>query len=378
MQPDWFDSDNSEDDEEGSSKDENDEGYHLGAFHCLMLIDCGSPGMFDPCPVLRDLHFPDDTVPPMDFVIQAAEGMVRSKIKSTMITKTGKRDAFGILLYNTRCRRPVKDGSNEEELSAGVENDHDDDDDEDGDLLVGSLGTRSSTVHEFIPLEPPGVSTVKCLRSVQDDPIQGREKSLQKLYAPTKDDEAEDSWSENALQTALSRAMDVFQSSKFVHQKKTQVSDTKQIWIFTADDDPCKGKDDTMTVVRTFIADAQDGGIDICIWPLPYGDVNGLPQKTIQMFDYAKFYDQVGAMTPFRAEDSEDNQQEGAEPIDLTAVIEDMQCQWKKTNRSFSLPLLLPNWKTDRDFPGIFLDVYRLIQVGMKPSKLDVHQETGR
>lgn len=362
------------------SDDRNEGEFHLGAFHCLILIDCGCPGMFDPCPALKDLQFPVDAVSPIDFVMQAAEVMIRSKIKSTMILKTGKRDSIGILFYNTRFRRPVKNETEGEDTSAGVNNhkddeeEDDDDDDEYGDLLVGSVGTRASTVHEFIPLEPPGTSTVKSLRSVLDDPIQGRERSLQAEYeCTTTNAPVEEGWSENALQSALSRATEVFQSSQFVKKdNKTQVPDTKQIWIFTTDDDPCQGNDDIMSVLRTFIADAQDGGIDICIWPLPYGNVNDQPQKTIQAFHFATFYEPVGAIVPYRSSDLD------AEPFNLTAVIDDMQCQWKKTNRSFSIPLLLPNWRTNRDFSGIFLDVYRLIQVGRRPLHVHVHQETGR
>lgn len=374
------DSEDEEDEEARSNtledeEDEDDERYHLGAFHCLMLIDCGCPGMFDPCPALPDMNFPDDPAPPLDFVIQAAEGMVRSKIKSTMINKTGKRDAFGILLYNTRCRRPVVfDKEEEEEVK---DKNHDEDEDEDGHLLAGSLGTRASTVHEFIPLEPPGVSTVKLLRSVQDDPIVGREKSLEELYRPTQEDEEEEceGYSENPIQTALSRALEVFQSSKSVNRKTTQVPDTKQIWIFTTEDDPCKGNEQIVNVLKTSIGDNEE--INVCIWPLPYGNANGQPQTNVQSFDYTKFYNKIEAIAPFRGSKNGPEQSD-VEEFDLAAVIEDMQYRWKKTNKSFALPLLLPDWNMDKTFPGIWLDVYRLIQVGKLPLKVHVHQETGR
>jgi hypothetical protein len=328
--------------------------------------------MFENCPALQDPNLEEELLSPMDFVIQAAEAMVRSKIKSTMITKTGKRDAFGILLYNTRCRRPVDE---EDQIRDPQESDE-----EDGHLLVGSVGTRATTVHKWIPLEPPGVSTVKALRVVQDDPIVGREKSLEKLYKVTKaddPDECDHGWSENPLRTALSEAKEVFQSSKHVNRKtKQQIPDTKQIWIFTTNDDPCQGNEQLINVVKTLIADAQEDDIQVCIWPLPYGDVNGHPQKTVQQFDYKKFYDVVGAFATLKKDDDDSPQPD--EEFNLAAVIEDMQYRWKKTNKSFAVPLLLPNWKTNRDYPGIWLDVFKLVQVGRRPLRVHVHQQTGR
>lgn len=308
-----------------------------------MMLDCGAPGMFEA--TVPDPDYPEDMISPFDYALQAAEQTVRAKIRATVTLRTGQRDAFGILLYNTCYRTPVIDESST--TTTTLKTDEDEEEEE----------PFAKIQHEFLPLQPPGVSTVQKIRQALDDAFLGRQRDLQKEYQPkpTEDNKLQT----DPLQTALFEAGQIFGSCKYVRKVKAgDIEDSKQIWIFTTNDNPCEAE--ALPVVQQAFEDAKDNGIEIVVWPLP--------RKT--PFDYSLFYDKVQATTPLRNSDSSE--------ATLEELLGDMLRSWKKYRRAFPVPLLLPDWRTNQDRPGIALDVYRLIQVGRRPVNLPIHQQTGR
>jgi hypothetical protein len=337
-----------------------------------LLIDVAGEQMWDET-ILPHPDCPDDGLSPADALFRAIELMVRHKIRTTMVLHTAKRDGLGVLLYNTRLRVPIATeatavvaSSNLEKVKSTIEDDDDDDDDD-----IGMGGNVSTTVHEFIPLQPPGVATVLQIREVQDDLVFDRRRDLQKEYAPVAgdDDDGDDDWNNNSMQnsllSAILRAMEIFQTSKCV--KKTakvgeNIPDVKQIWIFTANDNPCAPE--VLRVMQTTIQDAKENGVEISVWPLPKKGVDGV--ATLSYFDYRQFYDVIQATKPLQ------HMAEGTYDLQL------LQSAWKTVRRAFTLPLLLPDWRENPNRPGIALDVYRLVLPSKIPNKVPVHQSTGR
>jgi hypothetical protein len=298
----------------------------FGSEHVLVLLDCGTR-MFD-----KQSNVSTNGDSPLDSVLHAAEGMVRSKVRATVTMHTGKRDAFGMLLYNTRYRLPVT-GTQQDNTNTNTNKEEEEDEENNH---YGTAGVYPSTVHEFLPFESPGKSTVQKIREA---------KHLQDDYA---NDDEDEQTTKNWLY-ALNQALEVFQKGQ--KSKKVKPEDSKQIWIFTNNDNPCRGQaEDFLRVVQTSVTDAQENGIDIVIWPLDRA-----------VFDYSLFYTGIQASMPLRDDATEDT---------LEELLQDrMTGQWKKTRRAFAVPLLLPDWKDHPERPGIAMDVYSLIQVGKQPNK---------
>jgi len=229
-----------------------------------------------------------------------------------------------------------------------------DDNDADEDEEFDTMGPGYSTVHEFIPLVPPGVDAVKAVLA-----FVGRQRDLEEEFARKKNEENDET--QVPLQVALCEALEIYRSCSFVRKPKPgEPSDSKQIWIFTNDDNPCP--EEALRIMQTTVNDVKENGIELVVWPLPKTNANE--------FDYSLFYDTIQATTPLR--------DYGSENTSLEAILCDMQVRWKKTRRAFAVPLLLPNWRDHPDRPGIALDVYRMILPGKTPAKVPIHQETGK
>ena len=335
-----------------------------------MLVDVGAPDMFTES--LPDYPvYPDDLISPADWLWKVAEGLVRQKIRSQTVLHTGKRDAFGIWLYHTRFRAPVKSSSDSPKKKSKDEQDEMEEEEEEEEEPA-----YFSTVHEFVPLQPPGIDMVQQLRAVQDDFAHGRRRDLQAEYGMVDSDtaqaEEEEASTSNPLHVALYEALQAFRTSKSVKQKTSkpgEVDDIKQIYIFSTDDNPCRDNPDLVRVLQTAVEDANENGIELFICPLPTST------KAISTFDYSLLYDQIQVDTPLRDLES-DSADEYSRLYEQT--LQDLlQDSWKSVRRAFPVPLLLPDWR-ESNRPGIALDVYRLCQLSRLPTPVKIHQQTGR
>jgi hypothetical protein len=137
-----------------------------------------------------------------------------------------------------------------------------------------------------------------------------------------------------------------------------------------------------LDVLKTKASDFRDLDIDITVWPLPTAAADGATAKAAgtttgtdtdeghPSFAYEKFYDEIDASTPARGMDVENMQD----------LLDELTAHFKKTRLAFGAPLLMPDWRQTKnsDRPAITLDFYRLVQPLMYPSKVQIHQETGR
>jgi Ku70/Ku80 beta-barrel domain len=396
-----------------------------GANHVLVLIDSNS--------VLTEEN---DT---MNSTLRLLESIVRAKIRMVTIHKIGKRDGFGVVLYSTKYRTPRRlrnfDDGNDFDIDEATkkektrdDGDDEETDDEDWNEQVSSTELQS-TVHEIIPLSPPGVVTVKQIQGAMSDNITCDPKFELDLIPEYKDEyygkNSADSENDNdqiinnSLQVALHQAIQIFRTAKCVKVPPKNNTNTpldkKQIWILSSNDNPCPLSQ--LPMIQTTAYDAQESNIEILIWPIITNDKTKLPT-----FDYSKFYDQIKAYSPLRDLEQQQEDQECDDENQLQNIIQDamiscMQQEYKKIRRTLCIPLLLPNWNSSGDnsteenqvkkedqtnttkiipdetssrssntsslnqWPpksGIMIDVFKLIQPARKPPKVQIHIETGR
>jgi hypothetical protein len=403
------------------------------AQHCLVLLDCRRE-MFpaflpDPDPDLDLDHYseyPDDEkcqcqcqCSPMDVALAACEKLIRQKVRTMTVFKTGKRDGFGVVLYNTRSREPRKsstdgDGDGEngdgDDLYAkkqppksptyntgGDDDDDEQDEDDDDDESVGyARRTVPTTVHELLPLAPPGRQAVLTIKSAHTkDPLTGeRELDIEQEYGhPAADADAaapegEPHLGTHPLDDAFYQVLQIFANAKCVKKAKAgggrepSSSDTKSVWIFTNNDDPTAGRSEVLEVLKTKASDFRDMDIEITVWPLPTAtsasatsaaatDTTTKGGAGQPAFAYETFYDEIGASTPAR----------GTTVESMQDLLEELTAHFKKTRRAFSAPLLMPDWqqaRTDPERPAVMLDFYRLVKEAATPTSVQIHQETGR
>eukprot|EP00581_Thalassiosira_minuscula_P008296 CAMPEP_0183702362 /NCGR_PEP_ID=MMETSP0737-20130205/489_1 /TAXON_ID=385413 /ORGANISM="Thalassiosira miniscula, Strain CCMP1093" /LENGTH=727 /DNA_ID=CAMNT_0025928959 /DNA_START=44 /DNA_END=2227 /DNA_ORIENTATION=- len=401
--PDWAIDD---DDPFGDPNDDGDHGNdnpreervgtHFGAEHLLFLFDCDD-SMFEkyvPC-IMDDFDDDDNTneeedrqqfVSPMDIAITAAHRYLRTKIRDIAETKTGKRDALGVLLYGCDPYRATKQGNDDDSASGdGPVDAHDSDDNSEREELP--------TTHELIELNPPGIEQVLTLQECRpsNDPNSERQRDLCKEFSPGKkkkkksEENGEEDEEDNdvcTLYQALTAAQKIFATSKRVKSASAsnkQLPDSKAVWIFTNQDDPCHGDESQRArMLGAVKSDCRDAEIDLHVLPLPKKDAD---EGVNSEFDKNIFYNNLTSRKK-RAQDDEEiafvESETGA--VDVEAIVENFAMGTRKRRRYASVPLLLPGWKVRKaqNQPSIMLDLYGAVQVRNKPVKVAVHQEKNK
>ena len=182
---------------------------HFGAEHLLFLFDCDD-SMFEqyvPCQ-LDDFDDAEQQqlVSPMDVAVTAAHRFLRTKIRDMAETKSGKRDAVGVLLYGCDPNRAMR-GTESPKSSDG-------DDSEDS----GSEMDELPTTHALIELNPPGIEQVLTLQECRPTNNSNkkqrnlwREFSAVKIEGESVEDEDDTVCS---LLQGLTAAQKIFASSK--------------------------------------------------------------------------------------------------------------------------------------------------------------------
>ena len=367
----------------GGGDDDNDEEFAASGWsadHILVFLDCGIPmwkGVF------TDPEFDDDDLlAPVDVVLKKLAAFLQHEIRQRATWKTGRRNGFGLYLFNTRQREHVEwessplkhrangapvdtatteaegkaEGGSQKKIKAN-EDDEDDEDDEEDEEDFNTV-SRTSSVHELIPLEPPGIATIKTLKAVQDDPFVGRSFDIEDAYAPTSENHDPE---QIALQTAFMMAGQILQDAKCVHTtpKDDRLPDRVRIWIIT-------NEDNVGEFAKAAAQDLVDRKYEIYLWPLPRPDKDE--------FDYTVRFESM----PFIQ-----NQAEGLTKKELLAwwessALEEELDIWKTVRPIHRLPMLWPGeQETSEETPYLQLHWFRLVQTARRPGKIVVHQETG-
>lgn len=382
-EPEWL----QEQDNENNNEDDEEGGRRMGARHVVVLLDCHS-SMWNPCIRLIQDDDDDETEEsqplqsPMDVALTICERWVRHKVLQVAThPRTGKRDGMGILLYGTQplskeelnSPRPSQDDDDKQD---------DDNEEEEDDRSIPSSGVVSTT-HTLLPLEPPGIPHVKdLLECLPNTKLGGqRSRNLQDHYAlkETMND------SHTFLRSALQEAKMAFALAKCVRAPSSKSpQDTKSLWIFTTNDDPCAGDTQEQQHMETMAKDAAESGIRIHVLPLK--------SSSQHSFDVTKFWNRIIRPSPLQPQgdpvfvgsttwEEEGGATSSATPsLDVDDVLRHLQ-KWEVTRKVFSHPLLLPDWK-DRgeteETPHIMLDFYRVVQLQRKPTHVMLHQQTKR
>ena len=331
----------------------------------------------------------------MNECMKAIQTVIRNKIRTVTIYKAGKRDGIGILLYNTKYRqdrddsltlRPPPKPSTVDEDDENEDDDNDEEDDDDDLLMFGSsLPTVPTNVHEFIPLEPPGVSTMERIQSSlllpSSQSLTATAIDLEKEYSRTHQD-ADDAKSQlPPLLYALRKALIHYSNASCVKKtKKTSAGkweepDSKHIWIITPHDDPCHSnapadREEMIRLLQSCVKDLQENDIQLHVWPIvvPQSDTTISTKK----FDRSIFYNSITSSSSLNYIDGSMTADDWVNSLDAV---------YKKTRPAYRVPFLLPNWKQQpqkASHHAIYLDMYNLHQVQKEPSAVYIHQSTGK
>lgn len=325
---------------------------------------------------------PQQKITPFDAVLRAVEQLLKLRVKYVATSKAGKRDGVGVVLFGTKKRK-----------------DH--------------LGITSTL--GLIPMEPPGIPQVlnirKCLPkgstigrggsqgsnkprsslfyfspvaasayTANSARINARERDLQQEVADQDHDNEKPSHvaasrghsgTLSTLRAALLQANEIFLNAKCVKKDSPSYKgppDTKTIWIFTNQDDPCYGRDDEKNQVEKIIQDVTQNGIEIKVWPLP--NASG------SVFDRTLFYSRIN-----NEEQIEEELQYALDPskrsVNLTDFLSQVNQQWKKRRPFRGISMVLPG-SMSVESNAIALDLYRLVQPQTKPTPVSVHQQTNK
>ncbi|KAL3817675.1 hypothetical protein ACHAXA_002824 [Cyclostephanos tholiformis] len=165
-----------------------------------------------------------------------------------------------------------------------------------------------------------------------------------------------------------------------------QPPDSKAVWIFTNQDDPCRGNDVQRMRMSMLRRDCQEAGVAIHLLPMPKPPSSSLGPKEIGSFDRNIFYNDLVTdpndvdETTMDSSDDNDEKKLPAPVVNIDAILEKFVLGTRKRRKYATLPLLLPGWGGDDagDCPGIMLDLYGVVQVRNKPQKVSVHQENNK
>ena len=170
-----------------------------------------------------------------------------------------------------------------------------------------------------------------------------------------------------------------------------QLPDSRTIWIFTNNDDPCKDNEETKNRLRTAKNDCQEGGITINVLPLPKLLISD--EEDSSGFDKSIFYNDLTSTSSQKKTSTEEVKEndinvdisyadfgtaDGGPAVDIDTIVDNFQMGMKKRRKYATVPLLLPGWKGREDNPGIMLDLYSAVQVRSKLAKVAVHQEKNK
>lgn len=168
-----------------------------------------------------------------------------------------------------------------------------------------------------------------------------------------------------------------------------ELPDSKTVWIFTNQDDPCHGSKDQKTAMDTLKRDCQDAGISLHVLPLPKRD--GSFNKEIFFKDLVTRPTDDGEEEEYSTIDPSNDadyspgvdgkSSKTCGVMDIDTILDKFHIATKKRRKYATLPLLLPGWKGRDgadDRPGIMLDLYGVVQVRNKPQKVPVHQENNK
>lgn len=410
-----------------------------GAEHLLVLLDC-SPDMFVPAVPLKSQHKRhfdyeeeevDDDLPeddgnpntknkkngqqqhkklmaPVDAVISSLQELVRQTVRNSVISKSGKRNGFGLTLFGTkkRSRLPIwqdlyRGRNNNNTTSKTKDGDSDDSDSDDDDSNEDkpkrankeNRSSNETTVHTLLPLEPPGILTIKQLRQCLKDPNHSNERrlDLQEEFSTVSSREDDDTDTINmedttnpsqttkrsnggegasSLLTCLNDISQTFREAPCVKKPGTNTKinpnvgdDTKTIWIFTNQDDPCglvlgdtnskdQSKDninnndnndgtatetpqqEQATILKNTAMDLKENGFRLMVFPLP--NHRTLDQRPF--FRVETFYETIAETPANLLHLMRSNNREYE--LDLNDVLEG---HWKTVRKAFDVPLIFPD-----------------------------------
>ncbi len=150
-----------------------------------------------------------------------------------------------------------------------------------------------------------------------------------------------------------------------------ELPDSKSVWIFTNQDDPCHGDEAKRTRLHMTTRDFKEAGVAIRVLPLPK---NTSSEVGMSEFDHSIFYSNFAFPNDCVRVATDSN---GI--VDVEAILDRFDVVTKKRRKYATLPLLLPGWKERKDSTTrIMLDLFSTVQVRNKPQKISVHQETNR
>ena len=352
-------------DENGEQDNQASERASYGAHHSVVLVDC-HPDMFLP-------SSSKNSSTAMDAALQTVSYLLQDRIRTTMTLKTGKRDGVGVLLYHTKSKKTTassggaphenvenSDGGNKESKDpVDDEKEHEEEvEDEEEHQEFGG-----TTVHELIPLAPPGTKAVKTIRALLPDPEDSSAppaRDLKREFMPTKIVE----FAQPPLQVALQQAMRAFKDAKCAKKsfKQDEIRDSKTIYIVTNRASPYP---DHKGMIETYAKMIQtDDGIDIVLLPV------GSPDAAETTFD-DEYYQTISNVQYFES------------PIVLETAEEcvtELLVKAKKPRRAFHSRLLLPDDSTttkDKATPpaaSIDVNWYKFVQPATKPTKVPIDQ----
>jgi hypothetical protein len=365
-----------------------------GASHILILLDaaelspCSStsgstsasssfPRLVSSSTAITDDSLDKNNTSMAALALQACESVVREQIRTLVQRRTGRRDGFGLYLYNTRYREradlemPPRDHAfvDTKEAGHGSYGDEEDGDPENEDEEEWfEIAPTRTTCHELIPLVPPGVDTIKRIQYMMNgDGLQ----KLEQLYADSTPQDNSDTdlstYRLTAIQFALREVVRVFKTAKCIKKRapskvKVQAPDFKQVWIFTSQADPTYGNADMYDLVQTLVQDATENDIEFLVIPYPNVQADQ---------DFYAVYSQLRMDFPLWEDTWDDTDQ-------WKEMVASIRQHWKKTRRAFGVPLLMPDWESHPHRSGCLLDFYRLVQCARIPAPVPIHSETGR
>ena len=300
---------------------------------------------------------------PMDVAITAAHRLLRMKIRNIAETKTGKRDGVGILLYGCNTKRGLKGKADTSPKSGDDESDSDDEE-------------AQHSTHELLELAPPGTVQIlkvqECVPPSRDKSSNQQQRDLQQEFSTVGSTQNDDDGDEGGdgcctLRQALVDANKIFEAAKCVKMlgpSSKDLPDSKSIWIFTNQDNPCSSEFDKIQTI-THAKDLKDAVVDIHVMPMP---------KKSSDFDKALLYNDMLSHNRLDEDvDCFENNNDGS--LDIEDVLEKFGHFARKVRKFAYVPLFLPGWKEREGDPGIMLDLYSVVRVRQKPVPITVHQE---
>jgi hypothetical protein len=262
----------------------------------------------------------------MDVTLQAAIDLIQQSIQTSAIYKTGKRDAIGILLYNTRFRSSQS-------------------------CCMDYASTTN--VHALVPLEPPGVPTILALRKYTGS-------ALAQDYGLQAQGDNDNTATVEPFLTGLEEAAKLFSDAKCVHE-----GDARHVWIFTNSTNANKNKD-RLTKLKNKFATFRESGMNIVVWELKQEE----PQPEMKNENDIQDESLWNAM--------------GVETVSTHStelLLQRMRNTWKKTRRSFAAPLLLaPTTAAELSTQPeqMWLDFFKPVMRAKRPNQVRIHQESGK